>query len=84
MVSPVRIRVPPLPLLSGLFQFTAGYIDADLPAGRGYSGQSGKPLIEIARVHHAMWVMFTETRCSIEEYRQRCTMREDYITVVYV
>jgi hypothetical protein len=44
---------------------TAGCIDTDLPAGRGYSGQSGKPLIEIAHVHHAVWVMFTETHCKV-------------------
>ncbi len=44
-------------------KLTAGCIGTDLPAGLRYSGQSGKPLIEIAHVHHAMWVMFTETRC---------------------
>jgi len=37
---------------------------SDLPAGRGYSGQSGEPLIEIAHMHHATWVMATETRCN--------------------
>ena len=42
---------------------TADCIDTDPPAGRGYSGQAGKPLFEIAHVHHAMWLMFTETRC---------------------
>jgi hypothetical protein len=43
---------------------TADCIDTDPPTGRGYSGQSGQPLIEIAHVHHATWVMFTETRCN--------------------
>jgi len=42
---------------------SSGCIDTDLPAGRRYSGQSGKPLVEIAHVYHAMWVMFTETCC---------------------
>jgi hypothetical protein len=32
---------------------TAGCIDTGLPAGRRYFGQSDKPLIETARVHHA-------------------------------
>jgi hypothetical protein len=39
---------------------TADCIDTDPPTGRGYSGQSGNPLIEMAHVHHATWVMFTE------------------------
>jgi hypothetical protein len=42
---------------------TAGCTDTDLPAGRRYFGQSDKPLIGTAHVYHAMWVMFTETRC---------------------
>jgi hypothetical protein len=42
---------------------TADCIDTDSPTGRGYSGHLGKPLIEIAHVHHATWVMLTETRC---------------------
>jgi hypothetical protein len=46
-----------------LLPLTAGCIDTDLPAGRRNFGQSDKPLIEIAHVHHAMWVTFTETRC---------------------
>jgi hypothetical protein len=46
---------------------TAGCIDIDLPAGRPYFGQSDKPLIETAKVHHARWVMFTETRCEDTE-----------------
>jgi hypothetical protein len=54
-----------------LTSFTADCIDTDLPAGRGYSGQSGKPLIEIAHVHHPMWVMFTETRCREARERKR-------------
>jgi hypothetical protein len=41
---------------------SAGCIDTGLPAGRRNFGQSDKPLIEIAHVHHAMWVTFTETR----------------------
>ena len=41
----------------------AGCTDTDLPAGRRYFGQSDKPLIGTAHVYHAMWVMFTETRC---------------------
>jgi hypothetical protein len=49
--------------LRRILVLTAGCIDTELPAGRGYSGQSGKPLIEIAHVHHAMWLMSTETRC---------------------
>src|SRR5215211_4913719 len=40
---------------------TAGCIDTGLPAGRRYFGQSDKPLVETANVHHARWVMFTET-----------------------
>jgi Arylsulfotransferase (ASST) len=32
---------------------TAGCINTDLPAGRRYFGQSDRPLIEIAHVHHA-------------------------------
>src|SRR5215212_11942969 len=44
-------------------RLTAGCIDTDLPAGRHNFGRSGKPLIEIAHVHHALWVTFTETRC---------------------
>src|SRR5215212_5488504 len=50
---------------------TADCIDTDPPAGRGYSGQSGKTLIEIAHVHHAMRVMFTETRCRTKKSPQR-------------
>ena len=42
---------------------TAGCIDTGLPAGRRNFGQSVKTLIETANVHHARWVMFTETRC---------------------
>jgi hypothetical protein len=42
----------------------AGCIDTGLPAGRRYFGQSDKPLVETAYVHHARWVMFTETRCA--------------------
>src|SRR5215212_10802068 len=45
------------------YLLTAGCIDTDLPAGRRNFGRSGKPLIEIAHVHHALWVTFTETRC---------------------
>src|SRR5215213_2768056 len=45
---------------------TAGCTDTDLPAGRRYFGQSDKPLIGTAHVYHAMWVMFTETRCKNE------------------
>ena len=41
----------------------AGCIDTGLPAGRRNFGQSVKTLIETANVHHARWVMFTETRC---------------------
>jgi hypothetical protein len=48
------------PLRSG---FTAGCNDTELPAGRRNFGQSDNPLIEIAHAHHAMWVMFSETRC---------------------
>jgi hypothetical protein len=54
--STTRCRPSP----RGLKGLTAGCIDTDPPAGRRYSGQSGKPLIEIAHVHHAMWVIFTE------------------------
>jgi hypothetical protein len=69
-----KVEVPTV--LSGTTPFqrqvlevvTAGCIDTDLPAGRGYSGESGKPLIEIAHVHHPMWVVFTETRC-IQAFR---------------
>jgi hypothetical protein len=39
---------------------TAGCIDTDLPARRRNFGQSDKSLIEIAHVHHAMWVTYTE------------------------
>jgi hypothetical protein len=42
---------------------TAGCIDTGLPAGQRYFGQSDKPLVETANVHHGRWVMFTETRC---------------------
>jgi hypothetical protein len=42
---------------------TAGCIDTGLPAGRRYFGQSDKPLVETAIVHHARWVIFTEIRC---------------------
>src|SRR5215208_6274612 len=42
---------------------TAGCIDTGLPAGRRNFGQSVKTLIETANVHHARWVMFTETSC---------------------
>ena len=42
---------------------TAGCIDTGVPAGRRNFGQSVKTLIETANVHHARWVMFTETRC---------------------
>jgi hypothetical protein len=42
---------------------TASCIDTGLPAGRRYFGQSDKPLLETANVHHRRWVMFTETRC---------------------
>src|SRR5829696_5714754 len=47
------------------FLNTAGCTDTDLPAGRRYFGQSDKPLIGTAHVYHAMWVMFTETRCRL-------------------
>jgi hypothetical protein len=47
---------------------TAGCIDTGLPAGRRNFGQSVKTLIETANVHHARWVMFTETRCSLSAY----------------
>jgi len=47
-------------LLLGLL-VTAGCIDTDLPVGRHIFGQSDKPLIEIAHMHHAMWVTFGET-----------------------
>src|SRR5919112_1615350 len=42
---------------------TAGCIDTGLPVGRRYFGQSDKPFVETAIVHHARWVMFIETRC---------------------
>ncbi|MDQ5829512.1 MAG: hypothetical protein M3324_06495, partial [Actinomycetota bacterium] len=63
---------------------TAGCIDTDLPTGRRNFGQSDKPLIEIAHVHHAMWVTFTETRCSggllIQEKEPDCAPGEpDYV-----
>jgi Type III restriction enzyme, res subunit len=45
------------------YSLTAGCIDTGLPAGRSYFGQSDKPLVETTNVHHARWVMFTETRC---------------------
>src|SRR5215207_1540227 len=48
-----------------LSYLTAGCTDTDLPAGRRYFGQSDKPLIGTAHVYHAMWVMFTETRCRV-------------------
>jgi hypothetical protein len=57
--------------------FTAGCIDTDLPAGRRYSSQSGKPLIQIAHVHHAVWVTFIETRCDTltgETYPSQCLL----------
>jgi hypothetical protein len=44
------------------FVVIAGCIDTGRPAGRRYFGQSDKPLIEIAKMQHATWVMFTETR----------------------
>src|SRR5215208_1495838 len=43
-------------------RLTASCIDTGLPAGRCYFGQSDKPLLETANVHHRRWVMFTETR----------------------
>jgi len=46
-----------------LLRVTAGCIDTGLPAGRRYFGHLDKPLIETANVHHARWVMSTETRC---------------------
>jgi hypothetical protein len=49
----------------GTTYVTADCIDTDLPAGRHFLGQPDKPLIEAARVHHALWIMFTETRCNI-------------------
>src|SRR3954470_20554983 len=42
---------------------TAGCIDTDPPVSRGDFGQSHKAHIEIAHVHHAVWVTFSETRC---------------------
>jgi hypothetical protein len=42
---------------------TAGCIDTDLPAGRRNFGLSDRSLIETTNVHHAMWVMSTETCC---------------------
>ncbi len=42
---------------------TAGCIDTDLPAGRRNVGLVDRPLIETTHVHHAIWVMSTETRC---------------------
>ena len=44
-------------------KYTAGCIDTGLPVGRRYFGQSDKPFVETAIVHHARWVMFIETRC---------------------
>jgi hypothetical protein len=44
---------------------TAGYIDTGLPAGRSYFGQSDKPLVETANVHHERWVMFTEAAVNL-------------------
>ncbi len=64
-----------------LFAPTAGCIDTDLPAGRGYSGRSGKPLIEIAHVHHATWVMFTETRCYTGQLQARSVAPNPFRTV---
>jgi hypothetical protein len=43
--------------------YTAGCIDTDLPAGRHIFGQSDNALIEIAHMHHAMWITFGETCC---------------------
>jgi hypothetical protein len=43
---------------------TASCIDTDLPAGRHIFGQSDNALIEIAHMHHAMWVTFGETCCN--------------------
>jgi hypothetical protein len=43
---------------------TAGCIDTDLPAGRRNFGLSDRPLTETTNVHHAMWVMSTETCCT--------------------
>src|SRR5215218_10288917 len=51
---------------------TAGCIDTGLPAGRRYFGQSDKPLVETANVHHARWVMFTETRWWAHLLYRRC------------
>jgi hypothetical protein len=42
---------------------TAGCIDTDPSAGRRYFGISDRSLIETTHVHHAMWVMSTETCC---------------------
>src|SRR5215212_5725959 len=42
---------------------TAGCIDTDPPSSRCYFDRSDKPLIQTAHVHHAMWVISTETRC---------------------
>jgi hypothetical protein len=50
---------------------TAGCIDTGLPTGRRNFGQSVKTLIETANVHHARWVMFTETRCQIPTQPRR-------------
>ena len=45
------VRSPPIRFHD--LRYTAGCIDTGLPAGRRYFGQSDKPLIETARVHHA-------------------------------
>ena len=47
-------------------RLSAGCIDTDLPAGRHIFGQSDNALIEIAHMHHAMWVTFGETCCDDE------------------
>src|SRR5215212_2025968 len=69
MVGPARQpKRPTHPLAkedaSSWYEFTAGCIDTGLLAGRRYFGQSDKTLIETANVHHARWVIFTETRCN--------------------
>jgi hypothetical protein len=51
---------------------TAGCIDTDPPVSRGDFGQSHKPHIEIAPVHHAIWVSFSETRCEKFDTNRMC------------
>ena len=43
--------------------YTAGCSETDLPTGRRNFGLSDGPPMETTNMHHAMWVMSTETCC---------------------